>query len=242
MLSDMLGLIRHLFDTYIVPRTCPVCGATLAPHEGPMCMECLIKLPVCTKSGPEIFDLRGPIVNGASPFGMAAAWYSYDPASPYARLIRNAKYNDSPRLARTLGAMFAAEQLRRGTAPGQIDIRDIDVLLPMPMHRSKRLKRGYNQSEEIALGMAEVLGLPVGDNLVAVKPHGTQTRLDNTRRAANIKDCFDLHDGHELAGLNVAVVDDIITTGASMTEAATVLSLRAPDAASVSYLALGLTV
>lgn len=242
MLRSFIGIIRRLFDGYIIPRTCPVCGCSLESDEDVMCMECLIKMPLCYERGPEIFDIRGAIVNSAAPLGLAAAWYHYDPKSPYANLIRKAKYSDSPRMARRLGAMFAAEQLRRGTTDGELSIKDVDVLLPMPMHKSKLRKRGYNQSEEIALGMAEVLGIPVGDNLVAIKPHNTQTRLGNTERASNLHGCFALQHAEELAGLNVAIVDDIITTGASMTEAASTLSWGAPNTASISYLALARTV
>ncbi len=242
MPGPLLSILRRLFDGYVVPRTCPVCGAVLEPAEKAMCMECLMKLPLCHERGVEIFDMRGAVVNASAPVGLVAAWYRYDPVSPYAELVRTAKYRACPSLARELGRMFAREQLRRAVAARELALADVDVLLPVPMHWSKRLRRGYNQSEEVAAGMAEVLDIPVGDNLVAVKPHKTQTRLSHSQRQSNLRGCFALTFPEELEGLNVAVVDDIITTGSSMNEAAAAISWSAPKVASISFLALGLTV
>ena len=231
-------------DVYLMPRVCPVCGRRLEEKETAMCTACLIKLPVCREYGPEIFDLRSAASNASAPCGMVNAWFHYDPSSPYAELIRAAKYHDRPSLAFEMGRLFACELKRRQpyyTEAGQMHIYDIDVLLPMPMHKFKRIRRGYNQAEEIARGMARELGIPLADNLVAVKPHRTQTRLSYRRRTANLRGTMDVDDAHELRGMNVAVVDDIITTGSSMTEAAVSLSWAMPDIASISFLALGLT-
>ena len=227
-----------------MPRVCPVCGCRLEENEIAMCTACLIKLPVCHERGPEIFDLRSAVSNAGSPCGLARAWFHYDPSSPYAELIRTAKYRDMPSLAFELGRLFALDLKRepiQSTEAGLMHISDIDVLMPMPMHRFKRIKRGYNQAEEIARGMSEALSIPVADNLVAVKPHRTQTRLSYRRRTANLLGTMEVRDAHELRGMNIALVDDIITTGSSMTEAVVSLSWAMPHINSVSFLALGLT-
>lgn len=241
MLHSIRRVLRHFADRYAFARVCAVCGTVLEPDERLMCMHCLLTMPRCRERGVSMIDGNAPILNAAIPVAMVEAWIIYDPASDYASLIRDAKYNDRPGQARELGRLFAADLLRRPFADGEVHPDGIDVLLPVPMHWTKRMRRGYNQSEEIALGMAEVLGCATGDNLVAVKPHGTQTKLSYSGRARNIKGCFAIEHGDELEGLNVAVVDDIITTGASMGEAAMALSTGAAGAASLSFLSIGAT-
>ncbi|MCM1066187.1 MAG: hypothetical protein NC418_01275 [Muribaculaceae bacterium] len=235
-------LSSHLIDGFLLPRSCPVCGCILEPHEEALCLRCLLRLPLCSLSGPELFDNRAMALNAAGSPGIARAWFGYDPASDYASLIKEMKYNGRPRLGTELGRLFAKDLLREPTQAGSIGPADIDVLLPMPMHIFKRLRRGFNQSEAIAHGIAEITGAAVADNLVAVRGHSTQTHLSAKQRADNLSGTFTLLHGDELEGLNVAVVDDIITTGASASEAFLAISRGAPSVASISFLALGATV
>lgn len=237
-------ILDILTDVYIMPRTCPVCGSRLEDNEKAMCTACLIKLPVCHERGPEIFDMRSAVSNASVLCGMVQAWFHYDPASQYAVIIRTAKYRDTPSLAYELGHLFARDLKKRlpeNTEAGPMHVCDIDVLLPMPMHFFKRIRRGYNQAEELARGMGDELGIPVADNLIALKPHSTQTRLSYRKRTANLRGTMAVNDAHELRGMNVGIVDDIITTGSSMTEAAVSLSWSMPHMDSLSFLALGLT-
>lgn len=241
LLAALRGIVKSFGDTYLLPRNCAVCGRPLAADEEVLCLKCLIELPVCRERGITLVNNREALMNAVQPVSLVEAFMHYDPQTAYAGLIRGAKYNDRPRQAYLLGRIFARELLTRPYAAGQLTPEKIDVLLPIPMYRTKQLWRGYNQSFEIARGIAEVLGCEVADNLVAVRPHKTQTRLSYSKRAENIKGCFDVREPEELRGLNIALVDDIITTGASMGEALITLSWRAPHIASASLLALGAT-
>lgn len=233
-LNTISRAFRVLFDSYLVPRRCPVCGAELASGERLMCMSCLMRIPVCNHIGASLMHDRVKFGNVPFAAGIAAAWFDYDPDSPYAVLVRNAKYAGNRRAAFELGRLLGLELQRRYTL-------NLDVLLPMPMHWSKVLRRGYNQAQIIAEGVGDVLGVPVGDNLVAVRPHGTQTRLGFSARAANIRGSYHCEHPEELEGLHVAVVDDIITTGASMNEAVMAIALGGSRPATVSLLAAGAT-
>lgn len=233
-LNTISRAFRVLFDSYLVPRRCPVCGAELASGERLMCMSCLMRIPVCNHIGASLMHDRVKFGNVPFAAGIAAAWFDYDPDSPYAALVRNAKYAGNRRAAFELGRLLGLELQRRYTL-------NLDVLLPMPMHWSKVLRRGYNQAQIIAEGVGDVLGVPVGDNLVAVRPHGTQTRLGFSARAANIRGSYHCEHPEELEGLHVAVVDDIITTGASMNEAVMAIALGGSRPATVSLLAAGAT-
>ncbi|MCH5222394.1 MAG: ComF family protein [Muribaculaceae bacterium] len=241
-LSDLSRAVQSLVDDYLLPRTCPVCGGPLSADDDAMCVKCLIEMPVCRERGVSLIDSRDVISNAAMPIALVEVLMMYDPTSKYAHLIRGAKYYDRPQLAYDMGKLFGQELLMRQYKADQITPRQIDVLLPMPMYRTKKFLRGYNQSEEIARGLAQVLGCAVGDNLVAVRPHKTQTRLSYSERAKNIKDSFSVRHAEELTGLNVAIVDDIITTGASMGEALMALSWSNAAVSTASLFSLGLTV
>lgn len=245
-----MNVLRRFFiallDRVLVPRVCVLCGSPLAADSPYVCTACMASVPVCRADGVEMLDLRAAIVNAAAPVGLVSAWSLYDPSHPTSGLVRMSKYGDAPGLALWLGRQYGRDLMRgyEGAArTGDDEIRpsDIDVLLPVPMHRGKLLDRGYNQAAMIARGISDVTGIPVGDNLVAVRPHRTQTRLDHRARMSNVAGCFAVECGEELTGLNVAVVDDVITTGASMCEAAVAVSRGAPDVASVSFLALAHT-
>lgn len=234
-------LWQRLRDSYLWPRICPVCGTSMRAVDSVMCMECLMKLPLCREHGHELLDSRAMATNAILPAATVRAWFHYDPADSYADLIRLMKYGGRSRMGRDMGLLFGRELMTAAYHAHEVPFADVDVLLPVPMHWTKRLRRGYNQSEEIAHGLAAASGAAVADNLVAVRSHGTQTRLSQEARRSNIHECFELRHPSELAGLNIAIVDDIITTGASMGEALRAISHAMPGIASVSLYALGAT-
>lgn len=224
-----------------MPRSCTGCGAPL--EQGVICPACLMMLPrtdIHMASGGRMAEY---LSNGIAPVGFTAAWFDYNPAAPQADFIRQAKYGHRPRQARALGRIFASELMADATrtAPGLPTVLDVDLLLPVPLHRRKLLTRGYNQAAEIARGISEVTGIPVGDNLRAVANHSTQTQLGAEARRRNIAGCFALRYPDELEGLRVAIVDDIVTTGATLSECTLTISRSGARPASIGALALALT-
>ena len=92
-----------------------------------------------------------------------------------------------------------------------------DLIIPIPLHPHKLKKRGYNQSEFIARGMASVLALPMStDHLVRVENTETQTRKSRYARYENLKDAFSIKNASELVNKHVLLVDDVMTTGATL--------------------------
>ena len=238
----MFRYLRHILDTFVAPRQCAVCGALLIEAEQYICSRCLLELPVCDRRGTAAVDLGAVIDNAVRPPALVEMWFNYDPRGRYAPLIKDFKYHGTRSSARRYGALFARDLQSRCYAGCGINIDDVEVLLPMPMHWRKELRRGYNQAEEIAQGMADVLGCRVAGNLVAVRPHHTQTRLRRHERLSNLQGCFAIEHAADLAGRHVAIVDDVITTGTSMAEAAITLSHAQPAIASLSILALARTI
>lgn len=219
----------------MLPRVCPVCRRTLLPAEELMCTPCLAALP---RTGMHLRPGGNSIMARVSRPGlrpaMAAAWLDYDRHSPYASLVRDAKLGSKPAISRGAGRLFALEMLADGCGDA---LADIDVLLPVPMHWTRMMRRGFNQSREVALGISSATGIPVGDNLIAARAHRSQTRGSAEERLRNVAGIASLRRPRELEGLHVAVVDDVITTGATMTDALNAVEQAAPRALSV--LALG---
>lgn len=231
MMRRSFGLMLAAAVDSVFPRTCRVCGCSLSVGEGLLCMGCLADLP---RTGLHRLDFNTihHRIGGTVPIRTAAGWFYYYSDSPYARLIREAKYDDRPSTARRLGEAYAAELADEGFAGG------FDVLLPVPLHRDRLIRRGYNQSKKIAEGMASVWGCDVGDNLVAIRRHDTQTRRHGYERYENVCGSFALRHPEELEGLNVAVVDDVVTTGSTMLDCINAIAASAVPA-SVSVMTIG---
>lgn len=222
-------IMSSLLDAFF-PRLCPVCGCSLVRGETLMCLSCLAALPRTRMHLRPDNSITARLARPGLRLALAAAWMDYSRHSPYAAVVRDAKYRGMPHLAREAGRIFACE-LMADIGPG---LAGIDVLLPVPLHWTKMLRRGYNQSREIALGISAATGIPVGDNLYALRAHATQTRRSVRERMRNVGGIIAVRRPAELLGLHVAVVDDVITTGATLADALRALRAQAqPSATSV---------
>lgn len=217
----------------LLPQLCPVCGRRLEGDETTMCAACLMALPRTQSHYTGLTLGVEALSNAVAPTRLTGAWFVYDPGGPWAPLIRSGKYGDRPSLMRSLGRQYAAELLADGVAAP-------DVLLPVPVHLRKRMLRGFNQSAEIARGIGRVMNVPVGDNLIAVRHHRSQTQLSHAGRRGNVDGCMAVKYPQELDGLDVCFVDDILTTGSTIAECARAVSMAGSRPASFSVLVLGL--
>ncbi|MCM1504309.1 MAG: ComF family protein [Muribaculum sp.] len=151
-------------------------------------------------------------------------------------MIHRAKYSGRPKLARQLGRRFAAQLADEGFFDG------MDMMVPVPMHWLKLIRRGYNQSEEICRGVSEVVGLPVVRLLEATRGHRTQTMLGGLGRWENLRDVYRVCDGKvdDLSGKHLLLVDDVLTTGATLLSCRQAIEVACRDV-KVSVLTLGVT-
>lgn len=205
----------------ILPKECHICSTRLIKGEDFVCTSCLEALPFTgydrywnNKSAPNS-DLN-PMEQrfaGQIPLERACAPFFYSKDSTLASLIHDFKYRGFSRLATMLGHEGARRFIDTDFFKG------VSFLIPIPLHWSKQLRRGYNQSALIAEGVSQFTGIPVSYNLKAIKPHRTQTSLTGQQRIENTKGIFRLSNPQLLTGKTIMLVDDICTTGATILSA-----------------------
>lgn len=212
----------NLLDV-VFPRVCTVCHTPLVEGEDVMCLKCLLDLPRTNLHTRQPNELTYRLMSLHAPIERAASLYHYMSGTPYVSLIHDTKYNRRPIVGTKLAAMHAREILDSGFFDG------IDLMIPIPLHFTKEWRRGYNQSYEIAAGLSEVTGIPIGDHLKARHPHSTQTRKSASERRANSAGSFRVVRPEELDSMHVLVVDDVITTGSTILAGLEALHAASPS-------------
>lgn len=207
----------------VMPRVCPVCRQALAGDEQWLCRQCLSALPR-TRYEQTAFNTMEQLFAGKVPIERATAYFFYEKGSPYASLLHDVKYHSTPLMGQWLAARAVGDMAQSRFFEG------IDVVTAVPLHRSKLAQRGYNQSQYIARGVSEAVGIPCVEALKAVRSHSTQTRKGAMERWANIQGNYALrNEAQQLAGKHILLVDDVVTTGATLIVCATALK-AIPDA------------
>lgn len=216
----------------IAPRACVVCGSRLSVHDDVLCPACVLKLP---RTGFWLSPLDNPLSRlfwGVVPLQRVVAFCYYSPGSEMASVVYDLKYHDRPDIGEALGRLMATELLSSGFFDG------IDLLVPVPLTPRRERQRGYNQSRSLVVGISRVIGLTISDCAVCRTVFtGSQTKLSWRDRQENVMNVFSLRDADSLRGRHVLLVDDIVTTGATVTACAR--ELLKVDGVRVSILALG---
>ena len=227
-LKTWLQALLHLF----YPRQCVVCGAALQEGEEVMCLSCNMGMPR-THYHLKPDNRVEQLFWGKIPLERATSYFLYHRQSPYAHLVHRLKYDGRRDVGHTLGRFLAAEIQPSGF------FRDVDVIVPVPLHPKKRAKRGYNQSEWIARGLAEKINKPMDtEHLVHQTENASQTHKSLFDRYLNMQGVFALTDPLAFAHKHVLLVDDVITTGSTL-EACIQALLQSPGV-KVSVFALAM--
>ena len=226
----------------ILPRVCVVCGRRLLLQEKHICLGCAADMPFTrfeTMSHNPMADRFNEVIqrhivaddvsNGVPQsherYAYASALFLYKEDSGYKRIPYQIKYHGNLAVGRHFGRMLG----RR--LSGSDIFRDVDMVIPVPLHRLRRWKRGYNQAEVIASEVTSVLGAPLRtDILVRKRRTQTQTQLSIAEKAANVAGAFEVSDGAKsLYGVgsydnsslptwpkHILLIDDVFTTGSTV--------------------------
>lgn len=220
--------LLDIITGFAVPPVCELCRRQLAPGETWICAHCLADLPLCLADRS---DMRLTRLPRTAPIASVDTLLTYAHDNAAGALIRAGKYGDRPELMSRLGRLLAENMVARGSLSG------VEAIVPVPMHWWKRLRRGYNQAELIARELSRATGIPVQSLLRATRGHKSQTRRTGHERLYNVEGTFEAINPEAVAGRHVAVVDDILTTGATLSEAVRALCEGEPRAISVVTLA-----
>ena len=228
-----MNWITRILD-FISPRLCVVCGHRLSPTERSLCGVCLFHLPRTDFHQKPLDNPMAQLFWGLAPIEKAAALFYYHPHSETAQLVYRLKYNNRPDIGEDMGRVMACELQATDF------FSDIDVLLPVPLASKRLRQRGYNQSEQLAIGISDITHLPIVTKALRRKHfQQSQTTLNRWQRQENVEDTFWLKDGSQLQDKHVLLIDDICTTGATLISCAN--TLKDIEGIRISVLTLGFT-
>lgn len=196
-------------DRALFPHCCAVCAALLSAAERVLCNPCRRSLSYfdnASLTDNEIMDVLGTVL----PLRYATALLDYHKTGPTQRLIHQLKYRRRAEISAVLGAWLAPRL--RETA-----LVHYDCVIPVPLHRKRLKKRGYNQVSGFARTLATELGLRACESqLVRLRDNDTQTRKSRLARQLNVKQVFAVPDPTALQAKKILLVDDVMTTGATL--------------------------
>ncbi len=197
-----------------------------------ICLQCLSDLPTTGIRDPED-NPAARVFWGRIPFDGVISFLAYEKGNKASSLIKEIKYHGNKELGYAMGRYFG--RYIADLSP----FSSVDMVVPVPLHKRKKRQRGFNQSEYIGRGIAEILDSPlVENNLYRRIYNPTQTRKSRYQRWENVSGIFAIRDVPVFSGKHILLVDDVITTGATLEACATAILSVAEARISIVSLAL----
>ncbi len=230
----MTGLIKHLKNTLhlFYPHHCTGCGSDLLSQQEMLCLACLGALPhtgfenIAGNATEKLFEGRVPLRAAHSQFYFAKH-------KLIQHLLHQLKYKGNKEIGIYLGNIMGQALLKSSR------FANPDALIPLPLHADKEFKRGYNQSLLICKGMAKAMQVPVITTAVKRKRiTETQTKKHRMERWQNVEDSFVLQDASAITHKHILLVDDVVTTGATLEACSSVLLKQPGVSVSIATLAI----
>lgn len=205
-----ISAFYHDFLGLFYPNLCLACERNTPTKGGVICLPCQYYLPK-TKFHLERENEFTERFWGRVPIHAGAALYFFTKSSKTQNLIHKLKYEGKTKIGLKLGNLYG-KMLQSSPY-----FDHIDVIVPVPLHPKKKQKRGYNQSQLFARGLAEEMQIPTAKDALARRHMtGTQTKRSRAERIDNVQRAFMVNQPHRLMGKHVLLVDDVMTTGATM--------------------------
>lgn len=197
----------------IFPKVCNGCNAKLLQAELVICTICRHKLPMACHHRNDDITMKN-IFFGRIPVENATALLHFSKQGIVQQLLHNLKYRRQEEISGFLGKWLGAE-----LAEGR-QFRDIDIVLPVPLHKSKKRSRGYNQVSGFGMAIATALKVPYREDLLLRPVKGNTQAFFRRMMRFEQQQLFQIRDDHVLEGKHVLIVDDIVTTGATIEQCA----------------------
>lgn len=205
-LKNILSDVSHLF----YPHLCNGCGSDILGEDHLLCARCIIDLPH-TNFAQHADNPIEKIFWGRIPLTAAYSEFYFAKAALIQHLVHQLKYKGNQAMGIYLGELMGKSMMDCNR------FNNIDGLVPLPLYPDKERKRGYNQAEVICKGIAAKMNIPIlNDILIRQRFTETQTKKHRTERWENVADSFVLLNDSFLIGKNLLLVDDVVTTGATL--------------------------
>ena len=210
----MFKLLLNLF----FPKVCVGCKNILVQQEKILCVNCLHDLPL-TNLHENDSKVISKVFYGTVVLEHATALFYYPKQGVIRQLIHQLKYKNQEEISSYLGKWLSVELIESGY------YNDIDIVIPVPLHKSRMKFRGYNQVEGFGKEIASTLNATYNDTtLLRNKNTTSQTVKDRLTRWRNVETIFEVSEFEKLKGKHILLVDDVITTGATIKACASELT------------------
>ncbi|MFD2036414.1 ComF family protein [Belliella marina] len=205
------------FLALVFPKTCCVCKRSLFDFENQLCKICIGRLPITNYHlHPQNNDLVVKVMGLTNP-NLVMSFLRFTKRGMSQKLLHNLKYKNKPEVGIELGSLYGHLLQKHGFSD------QWDLVVPVPLHPEKQRRRGYNQSEQFANGLASVLEVPMNLGLIRTQFTETQTKKTRMERIINVSEVFAVNENVQIENKRVLLVDDVMTTGATLTACANVL-------------------
>ena len=231
MKHNLIHWLRDFLNLFF-PAYCLTCPRLLVRSEALLCTICSYELPQ-TNYHQAFDNLVAQKFYGKLPIARAMALYHFRKSGKVQRLLHHLKYKQKPTVGRVLGHQYG--KLLKETPW----YKDVDLIIPVPLHSSRLRKRGYNQSDFFAQGLSEALAIPWRNQyLHRIQATIPQTQKRQAARIASLTDAFAVRSPSGIRGQHILLVDDVITTGATLVACGQVLCTAGVRALSISTIAV----
>jgi ComF family protein len=198
------------FISLFFPNYCLACSRTLVKGEETVCTACLIDLPKTNYHRLQENQIKNRLL-GRLPIKHGWAFLKFRKTGIVQHLLHELKYNNHPEVGVKLGQAYGKELCGVGLE------KEFDLIIPVPLHSSRQRQRGYNQSSKFAEGLSLAMDVRWDESIsVRTQATVTQTHKSKSERWENVKDVFSIEAADQIGGRRVLLVDDVITTGATL--------------------------
>jgi ComF family protein len=202
--------IKDSFLHLLFPHVCSGCGSDIINRENTLCMRCLAEMPE-TNFHLYINNPVEKIFWGRLPVVSATAQYYFTKESLMQHLMHQLKYKGNKELGRQLGRLIGNDLQQTNR------FNEVDALIPLPLFPVKEKRRGYNQATVLCEGIAEVMKTEIlKDVIIRIQHTETQTKKGRMERWQNMEGKFELVRPEKIQNKHVLLIDDVITTGATL--------------------------